>query len=67
VVAAVASILGIVTAYLMAFYKGDKPWSDHDKARKVALYHRYFGYVILVLGNTTCMLGVLNYVTKQIK
>jgi hypothetical protein len=26
----VTSILGIVTALLMAFYKGDKPWTDHD-------------------------------------
>ena len=57
----------MVTAGLMAFYKGDKPWTDHDKARRVAMYHRYFGYFILAVANATCMAGVINYVMKQIK
>ena len=63
----VTSLLGIGAAGLMAFYKGDKPWTDHDKARKIAFYHRWFGYFVLVLGNATCMAGLINYVMKQIK
>lgn len=67
VVSSITSIIGIVVAYLMAFYKGDKPWTDHDKAIRVAKYHRWFGYFMLVFGNATCMAGVINYVMKQIK
>lgn len=63
----VGSVLGIVTAYMMAYYRGDKPWTDCDKARRVAMYHRYFGYFMLMIANVTCMAGVLNYVQKQIK
>lgn len=63
----VTSIFGIVTALLMAFYKGDAPWTDHDKAIKMARYHRWLGYFMLLFGNATCMAGVINYVMKQIK
>jgi hypothetical protein len=66
-ISSVTSILGIVAAGLMAFYKGDKPWTDHDKARKAAFYHRCFGYFILIAANATCMAGLINYVMKQIK
>lgn len=67
VFSSITSILGIVTAGLMAFYKGDLPWTDHDRAIRLAFYHRWFGYLMLLFGNATCMAGVINYVMKQIK
>ena len=63
----IASISGIVAAILMHFYKGDKPWTDNDKALKAAFLHRWSGYVGLFIANATCMSGVINYVMKQMK
>ena len=63
----IASITGIVATAYMHFYRGDKPWTDNDKALKAAVLHRWAGYVGLFIANATCMSGAINYVMKQIK
>lgn len=65
--AGITSLMGIITTLVMHLYKGDAPWTDYDKARHYASIHRYLGYIILLLGNATCMSGVINYIRKQIK
>ena len=64
---AIASITGFATSGFQILYKGDKPWTDNDRARQAAWYHRWTGYFILFLANATCMTGVLNFVQKQLK
>lgn len=63
----VASLTGIVAAILMHFYSGDKPWTDNDKALKIAWLHRWSSYACLFIANATSMAGLINYVLKQIK
>lgn len=66
-VTVLTALLGMITVNIMHFYKGDKAWTDYDKARYFSGLHRYFGYSLLLLANATCMTGVINYVQKQIK
>lgn len=52
---------GVFTAATMKMYKGDKPWTEKQRVERVAKIHRYFGYVMLLLGNWGIMSGVGNY------
>ena len=45
----------------MGLYEGDVPWSRKEKVTNWAKCHRYFGYVMLFLGNLTCGVGTLLY------
>lgn len=67
ILSAVVSISGIICTALMHFYKGDKAWSDFDRARYYSAFHRWISYIALVVSNATCMAGVINYVQKQLK
>ena len=53
---------GIYTQCIMAYYKGDKPWSKTEKITMIGKVHRYFGYVMLFVGNMACALGFANYI-----
>ena len=54
-------ISGQVTYSIMGLYESDVPWSRKEKVTNWAKFHRYFGYVMLFLGNLTCGVGTLNY------
>ena len=57
-------VTGLVTALMMQFYKGDKPWAERDKVYNVARVHRYSSYFMLLLGNGVCSGGVATYFSK---
>ena len=63
----VLAVNGILTVLMQHCYNGDKPWSDYDKARYFSNMHAYLGYFSILVGNATCMTGLINYVQKQIK
>ena len=52
---------GVAQITTSKFYKGDKIWTDNDLARRIGKCHRFFGYFILLLGNVTCLMGVIAY------
>lgn len=62
IISGLVFISGVVTTGLMHFYKGDKDWTDYDRARHYSGFHRWISYISLLLGNATCMSGVINYV-----
>lgn len=51
----------------MHFYNGDKQWAKSEKAEIVAKIHRYFGYLMLLLGNVAIMTGVQHYYGDRLK
>ena len=55
------SVSGSATAGVMRVYNGDKPWSEKERVERVAKIHRWFGYIMLLVGNVTCMTGVGHY------
>ena len=55
------TISGTLTASIMRFYNGDKPWSEKEKVQLIAKIHRWFGYLMLFIGNVTCMTGIHHY------
>ena len=57
-------VTGFVTAGMMQFYDGEKPWAERDKVYKVAKVHRYSSYFMLILGNAVCSGGVATYFSK---
>ena len=57
-------ITGVITAGMMQFYKGDKPWAERDKVYNIAKVHRYSSYFMLLLGNGVCSGGIATYFSK---
>ena len=57
-------ITGLITACMMQFYDGEKPWSERDKVYNIARVHRYSSYLMLLLGNAVCSGGVATYFSK---
>ena len=57
-------LTGLITACMMHFYKGDKPWAERDKVYNVARVHRYSSYAMLLLGNVVCSGGTWTYFKK---
>lgn len=55
-------ISGIVTQSVMAYYRGDKPWSKTEVVTPIGRCHRIFGYIMLFVGNLACALGTENYI-----
>lgn len=55
------SLSGTVTAGVMRAYNGDKPWSEKEKVERIAKIHRWAGYIMLLVGNVTCMTGIGYY------
>ena len=60
----VVGVSGVVTAGMMQWYTGDKPWAERDKVYRVAKLHRYSSYVMLLLGNAVCSGGTATYFSK---
>lgn len=58
---------GSFTAAVMQFYSGDKPWSKREKVELVARIHRYFGYLMLFVGNVAVMTGAGHYYGEKMK
>ena len=54
-------ISGQITHSIMGLYDGDLPWSRKEKVTNWAKCHRYFGYIMLFLGNVVCAIGTWNY------
>ena len=57
-------ITGMITAGMMHFYKGNKPWHERDAHYTVAKIHRYSSYFMLLLGNGVCSGGIATYFSK---
>mmetsp|Transcript_14883 Transcript_14883/g.20153 ORF Transcript_14883/g.20153 Transcript_14883/m.20153 type:complete len:161 (+) Transcript_14883:751-1233(+) len=55
---------GIVTAFMMQFYKGDPEWAERDKVYNVAKAHRYISYIMLLWGNSVVTGGCWTYLKK---
>ena len=55
------TLSGTLTASVMKFYRGDKPWSEKERVEQIANIHRKFGYVMLLVGNWTCFTGINHY------
>ena len=55
---------GMLTAFMMQFYKGDQPWAERDKVYNIAKVHRYSSYIMLLLGNGVCSGGISTYFSK---
>ena len=55
---------GILTAWFMQFYDGDKPWAERDRVYNYAKVHRYSSYLMLILGNGVCSGGIATYFSK---
>jgi len=55
------SISGTVTAGVMKAYNGDKPWSEKEKIERIAWFHRWAGYTMLLVGNVTSASGIGYY------
>jgi len=58
VVTIFGSLSGSVTAAMMKFYDGDKPWIKEEKVQFIARVHRYSGYTMLFIGNASIMTGL---------
>ena len=67
VLTVVVSVTGSFTAAVMQFYRGDKPWSKREKVELVARIHRYFGYLMLFVGNVAVMTGAGHYYGEKMK
>ena len=61
VVAFFGSLSGMFTAGTMKFYKGDKLWTEKERVERVAKIHRYFGYLMLFVGNIGIFTGIEAY------
>ena len=57
-------ISGLITAFMMQCYDGEKSWAERDKVYKVARVHRYSSYLMLLLGNGVCSGGIATYFSK---
>ena len=57
-------LTGLITASMMQWYTGDKPWQERDRHFQVARVHRYSSYLMLLLGNGVCSGGVATYFSK---
>lgn len=57
-------VTGLVTAGMMQWYNGDRPWAERDKVYNVAKVHRYSSYFMLLLGNGVCSGGIATYFSK---
>ena len=57
-------VTGVVTAGMMQWYTGDKPWAERDRVYRVAQVHRYSSYVMLLFGNGVCSGGIATYFSK---
>lgn len=55
------TLTGSITAGVMRFYNGDKPWSEKERVEQIAKIHRWAGYLMLFIGNACCMTGVGHY------
>lgn len=67
ILAIIGSIMGSLTAAMMQFYNGDKPWSKSEKVELISRIHRYFGYVMLLVGNAAAMTGIGTYYGDRLK
>ena len=45
----------------MRFYNRDKPWAEKERVEQIAKIHRWFGYLMLLIGNVTVASGVGHY------
>ena len=55
------SLSGTFTAATMRVYNGDKPWSEKERVERIAKIHRWMGYLMLFVGNFTCLTGIGYY------
>jgi len=67
VVAIIGSLSGSIAAGTMRFYNGDKEWNKEERVQLVAKIHRYFGYLMLFIGNACIMTGVGHYYGDRLK
>lgn len=61
ILAILGSLSGMVTSGTMRFYNGDKPWSEKERVTRIAMIHRYAGYLMLLVGNVTIGSGIGHY------
>ena len=64
ILAMFVGLTGLITASMMQWYTGDKPWQERDRHFQVARVHRYSSYFMLLLGNGVCSGGVATYFSK---
>ena len=55
------ALSGSITMGMMRFYNRDKPWSEKERIEQIAKIHRWFGYLMLLVGNVTVASGVGHY------
>ena len=57
-------VTGLITAGMMQFYTGDKPWSEREAVYTIAKVHKLSSYILLVLANGVCSGGIATYFSK---
>jgi len=67
VITIAGALTGTITAAMMRFYNGDKPWSKQEKVEIIGKIHRYSGYLMLLIGNAAIMTGVGHYYGNRLK
>ena len=55
------TLSGSLSASVLRFYSGDKPWSAKEKSMMIGKIHRIFGYIVLLIGNFTITTGIFHY------
>ena len=56
----IVGLSGSLTAGLMRFRRHQE-WEPRECVTDAAKFHRYSGYIMLLMGNVTAMLGILHY------
>lgn len=67
IITIIGSLSGTIAAATMRFYNGDKEWSKEERVQLVAKIHRYFGYLMLFIGNACIMTGAGHYYGDRLK
>ena len=61
------ALTGSAAATIMRFYNGDKDWSEKERVTRIAKIHRWFGYVMLLMGAAGMTTGIGYYYKFIIK
>ena len=65
--AILVGLSGSFTSGTQRFYNGDKPWSEKERAEKIAKIHRISGYIMLLIGNLCVMTGLGYYFNGRLQ